>query len=334
MLDLDLLRRIKLAARPRFQRAIAMALLAPNYNIPPRVHIEFENAERVPDEPVLFAMNHTDRYNYWPLQYRLWRSLGRFTAAWVKGKYFEHPLLGAFMARVNAIPTVSRGYLIVRDFKNTLQRRPTDDEYAAARSWVDAQATRVDGEALPAPDGLPDEILSTGRDILGRAFEPADESYAQALASLFGRMMERFVDLNDEARGKGLDVIVFPQGTRSVQLSRGHIGLAEIALWQRATIVPVGCNGCDRLYPGGSPWARGGTVTYRFGEAMPYDSYAEHHIDEPFTPFSPSAEVTFRERFQALVDDVMERINDLLDDAYRFSDDRMSAGVQGSNRFG
>jgi 1-acyl-sn-glycerol-3-phosphate acyltransferase len=109
--------------------------------------------------------------------------------------------------------------------------------------------------------------------------------------------------------------------------------MAEIALWQKATIVPVGCNGCDKLYPAGSPWAKGGTVTYRFGEPMPYESYAEHHIDEPFEPFTPAAEATYRDRFQALVDDVMERVNDLLDAPYQFSEDRLDSGVRGAKRF-
>ena len=42
----------------------------------------------MPDEPVIFAMNHTDRYNYVPFQYGLWQEKDRFTATWVKGKYY------------------------------------------------------------------------------------------------------------------------------------------------------------------------------------------------------------------------------------------------------
>ncbi len=334
MLDLDRIRRIRLSAIPRFQKVVARVLLMPNYHLPPRVHIEFEGHEQLPDEPVLIAMNHTDRYNYWPLQYKLWRRLGRFTAAWVKGKYYEHPLMARFMELVNSIPTVSRGYLIARDFKSTLQRRPSDDEYQAARGWVDEQAEQLDGTELPAPEGtLPDAILHQPRDLLGHAFEPARETYAQAVNALFRKMMRRFVELNAEARALGLDTVVFPEGTRSIRLSRGRIGLAQIALSQRATVVPVGCSGCDKLYPGGSPWAKGGTVTYRFGAPLRHEDLADYHVDGPFEPFTPEAEITHRERFQGLVDLVMERIDGLLDEPYRFAADLQSEGVAGSRRF-
>ena len=334
MLDLDRIEGIRLSANPWFQKAVALTLLAPNYHTPPFVRIAFEGADDLPSEPVIFAMNHTDRYNYWPLQYKLWLSLGRYTAAWVKGKYYEHPLMGKFMELVNSIPTVSRGYLISRDFKTTLGRRPSDEEYIAARGWVDAQAARVSGETVEPPaDGFPDEILTRARSILGRVFDPVEETWAECVNGLFQTMMRRFVELNAEATEKGLDTIIFPEGTRSIRLSRGHIGLAQIALAQRRTIVPVGCNGCDRLYPGGSPVARGGEVVYRFGEPMTHEQMAPYHVDEAFEPFSPAAEVTHRQRFQGLVDRVMGRIDELLDERHRVREDRESEGVKGISRF-
>ena len=66
MLDLERLHGIRLSARPRVQRVVAAALLTPNYYLPPRVRIVFENLERLPAGPVLFAMNHTDRFNHRP----------------------------------------------------------------------------------------------------------------------------------------------------------------------------------------------------------------------------------------------------------------------------
>lgn len=334
MLDLDRIRRIRLTGNPWFQKAVAACLLVPNYYTPPFVRILFEGEDRVPDGPVIFAMNHTDRYNYWPLQFKLWRRLGRYTATWVKGKYYEHPLLGWFMEQVNSVPTVSRGYIIARDFRGTLDRRPTNEEYAAARSWVDGQAAQPDGTVLDAPDdALPAEILEVPRSILGRFFDPKKESYADAVNALFQEMMRRFVELNAEATALGLDTIIFPQGTRSTRLSRGRIGMSQIALAQERTIVPVGCSGCDHVYPGGSPWARGGTVTYRFGEPLTHDDLSPFHTGKPFEPFSPAAESAHRGRFQALADLVMERIDGLLDTPYRFSRDRESEGVEGSSRF-
>ncbi|HEY8432298.1 MAG TPA: hypothetical protein VIL20_28190, partial [Sandaracinaceae bacterium] len=205
MLDLARLERIRLSARPRFQRVVAYALLTPNYELPPRVTIELEGADRVPDEPVVFAMNHTDRYNYWPFQYVWWRRRGRFTATWVKGKYYENALVGKFMELTNNIPTVSRGYLITKDFLTTLRRRPSDAEYQALRALVDAAARGEEREPDPM---VPRALLETPRDILGRRFDPSRERYAFAMDALFRRMMRRFVELNEEASRLGLDLLI------------------------------------------------------------------------------------------------------------------------------
>ncbi|MEZ4253024.1 MAG: hypothetical protein R3B99_32855 [Polyangiales bacterium] len=111
MLDIPRLDRIRLEARPRWQRAVARGVLFPNYELVParKVEIVFEGYEKVPKESVVFAMNHTDRFNYWPFQYQLWRDHRRFTATWVKGKYYENPIVGKFMEMTNNLPTVSRG---------------------------------------------------------------------------------------------------------------------------------------------------------------------------------------------------------------------------------
>lgn len=329
MLDLARLRRIRLTARPRIQRAVALGWLWPTYQLPGRrVRVRFEHFERVPDHPVVFAMNHTDRYNYWPFQYRLYREHGRFTATWVKGKYYESKGVGLFMELTNNLPTVSRGYLIAKDFSLTLGRRPTEEEYEGMRRAIDAAAH---GET-PDTSMLPPALLQTPRDILGRGFDPLAESWPEAINALFGQMMERFVALHDDVFSLGLDLLVFPQGTRSIRLSRGRIGVAQIAMKHRCTIVPVGCNGSDRLYPGGSPLARGGEVVYRIGEPIRPEDYADVQVDD-FTPFDPASERTHRANFQALVDRVMERIDGLVDEPYRFSDDGEADGVRGTDRF-
>ena len=331
MLDLGRLQRIKLTAAPRGQKFVAWVLLAPNFHLPPRVRVEVEGYERLPAEPVLFAMNHTDRYNYWPFQYHLYRNRGRFTATWVKGKYYESEALGWFMERTCNIPTVSRGYVITRDFLGTLGRRPQDEEYRLLRERVDAVAHG--GDPGPAPEAADlATILTRPRSILGQAFDPGRESWAQCVDGLFRRMMARFVELNEEALDVGLDLLVFPEGTRSRRLSRGHIGLAQIALKYRKTIVPVGCNGSDRCYPGSSPWAKGGRIVYRIGEPIPYEELAPFHIDEDYQPFTPEAETRHRGRFQGAVDVVMKRIEGLLDERHHPAADEV-CGVRGSHRF-
>lgn len=323
MLDLALFDRIRLSARPPLQRFIADAFLRFDYR---KVRVEVEGLERLPAHPVLYAMNHTDNFNYWPFQYVLHRDHERYTATWVKGKNFEHPAVAAFMRLTNNIPIASRGYLITRDFVATVGRRPSEDEYRALRDGVDS------GGALDRRR-IPPELLERPRDMMGRRFIPSRESYAEALDALFAEMMRRFVELNAHALDIGLDLLVFPQGTRSIRLSRGHIGIAQAALALGATIVPVGCNGCDLVYPGRSMLSKPGRVVYRIGEPLTPEDVRDLAPDEPFVPFSRDAEARHRERFQALTDRVMERIDALLDERHRFSADRTSDGTRGTDRF-
>ncbi|RLB53951.1 MAG: hypothetical protein DRJ42_10485 [Deltaproteobacteria bacterium] len=337
MLTLSRIRRIQLSGRPRFQRVLASSLMLPNYNLPPRVRIRFEGFENVPDRPVIFAMNHTDRYNYWPFQTHLWRKHDRYTCTWVKGKYFQNPLVGKLLEWANNIPAVSRGYLLSRDFVNVMGRPPKTVEYQKLREMIEAVATaRATGEAQKEVDGslVPEVIFTRPRDLLGRDFDPTREDYATAIVELFNSMMGTFTDLNADARELGLDTLIFPQGTRSVHLSKGHGGISQIALKQRRTVIPVGCNGSNKIYTSSSPIAsKGGDIVYRFGEPITYDEMERFHIEEDFQPFTPKAEFAHNQTFQDYVDVVMERINELLDPEYQFAVDEESDGVEGTARF-
>ncbi len=73
MLDLPRLKRIRLMKRPIGQLFFGYALLGPNYRFLPGVDIQLEGLEKIPNEPVIFAMNHTDRFNYFPFMYKLWK---------------------------------------------------------------------------------------------------------------------------------------------------------------------------------------------------------------------------------------------------------------------
>jgi 1-acyl-sn-glycerol-3-phosphate acyltransferase len=325
MLDLPRMRRIRLSARPRVQRLIGRAVLTPNYLLPPRVHIDVEGRELVPPEPVIYAMNHTDRYNYWPFQWWLWRAQGRYTATWVKGKYYESRFTGRFMELTNNIPAPSRGYVITKDFARTMQRTPDEAEYRAMRQLCDG--------APHSAGALPEAISSRARDMLGRRFDPARETYADAVRGLMAEMTARFVELNAECFDKGLDLLIFPQGTRSIRLSQGHIGLAQAALRFRRPIVPVGCSGSDRVYPGGNPFARAGRITYRIGAPITVAELEHHALPAGVDPFEAGEVPAHRARMQSLVDEVMARINQLVDPEYRFADDRASDGVRNADRF-
>jgi 1-acyl-sn-glycerol-3-phosphate acyltransferase len=198
----------------------------------------------------------------------------------------------------------------------------------------------VNKEAAPDEDAstvdlsdVPQKLLHTKRDILGVRFDPNRTNYAAGINEVFNAMMRQFVRLNEQSFELGLDLLVFPQGTRSIRLPKGRIGMMEIALRYEKTIVPIGCNGCDLVYTGSIPWGKPGSIVYRVGEPIAYDELSEFHIDEPFEPFTAEAEHAHRDKFQGSVDLVMERINELLDPQYQFSEDLKSTGVRGTSRF-
>ena len=77
MIDIDYLKKINLVSRPLGQRFVGNFLLLPNYHLFAKVDIEIVNRERIPrGENVIFAMNHTDRFNYWPFQYKMLKLQG------------------------------------------------------------------------------------------------------------------------------------------------------------------------------------------------------------------------------------------------------------------
>lgn len=332
MLDLARLERLKLYRRPLSQRIVGR-MLNVNYGWLPGIGLELEHAERIPPDPVIYAMNHTDRYNYWPFQYAVWQQLDRFTATWVKGKYYESRFIGRFMESMAQLPTVSRGYLITRDFLAVMNRTPTDQEYATLRAAVDAQAVGDKAE-LPDPPEIPEMLLRKARNPFGVAYDPGESTWPEYICALFRAMMVRFVELNERAIAIGLDLLIFPQGTRSKRLLPGHIGISQIALHLKIPIVPVGCNGSDGVYPGASPFARRGRIVYRVGEPISYDDLAAFHIDEPFAPFSAVAERDYAAQFQGVADRVTAGIDELLDAEYRLdAGGAAEVGEKGIHRF-
>jgi len=331
MLDLARLERLKLYRRPFSQRFVGR-LLGINYGWLPGIGLEFENQEKIPEQPVIFAMNHTDRYNYWPFQYALWQKLDRFTATWVKGKYYEGRFLGWFMESMAQLPTVSRGYLVTRDFLEVMKRTPTDQEYATLRAAVDACAIG-DPFELPDPPEIPEMLLRRPRNPFGVAYDPSASSYPEYICELFRAMMGRFVELNERAIDIGLNLLIFPQGTRSTRLLSAHIGISQIALHLKIPIVPVGCNGSDGVYPGASPFAGRGNIVYRMGAPISYEDLAPFHIEEDYAPFTATAERDYAKQFRGVADLVTDRIEPLLDPEYQRADEVVEGVEQGVKRF-
>jgi len=318
--------RLSLSPRPLGQRLVASLLLAPNYELwPHRTRIRLEGEEHLPrgGRGAVLVMNHTDRYNYWPLQYQLWRRGLGFTATWVKGKYYENAALGWFMDWTNNIPIPSRGYLATKDFQQHLGRLPSDAEYQVLK--------RLEGGAIDEQEARAAGGEAVAR-LLGQPWPDGDGRWRDSLARRFAAMMARVVAINREALDRGLHLLIFPEGTRSRRLGSGHTGAAQIILSTGAAVVPIGCNGSDRCYPGSSPWSRGGDILYRIGAPLlPEGELAPFRIAEPFAPYSAEAD-RHQPTFRALTDLLMDRIEALLDPAYRRAGGA-EAATTGARRF-
>lgn len=304
MVDLEYLKNIRLVAEPTAQKIVAALFLKPNYEIFRKLDIRFENIERIPrNENVIFAMNHTDRFNYWPFQYKLWRMKYPFTTVWVKGKYYRNAYLAKGLDLCNLIPVPSMGYLIEELYKKRFGKMIDREEYRKIRDVVDRKFD--DPEAYRK--GLA-EIAG----LMG-------DSFVDFIRDLYEKIMEKVADLSLYALfEKGLSVIIFPEGTRGSQLGEGRTGIAQVALHTGKTIVPVGCNNSDAVYPGSSPVAQSGWITYRIGEPITLDNQLKaFRISEKFRLLSRDSQQKYREQFEGATAVIMKAINAQLDEKYR-----------------
>jgi len=326
-LDLKRLESIKIPRVPLLQKCLLYGLLHPNFAFCPGVEIVYDNLPDLTDKPFIFAVNHTDRYNYFPAMYPLYMK-GRVVSFWAKGKYYENPILGNILSHLGTLPTVSRGYIIAKDFKRVTGRTPEAGEYRCLREIVENAADESSTSVVP------EDIFRSRRIILGYEFDPDRERYRNAVNNLFGKMMELFLALHKESFEKGRDLFIFPEGTRSKTLLRGRPGIGQIALYFKDyPILPIGCSGSDKLYPGASPIAKRGRVVLRCGDPITYEDLSQYAITEEFTPFTPQAEERWGENFQGVADLVMERINGLVEPEYRFGAERESGAAEGVKRF-
>ena len=308
MIDAAYLDKIKLTTRPLGQRVVANFLLQPNYSLLAKVEIEIENSERIPrGESVIFAMNHTDRFNYWPFQYKLLRMREfPFTTVWVKAKYYKNAFLAKGLDLCNLIPVPSMGYLIEEYYRKTFNRRMDRSLYRAVKDLIDG---RIDGAG-------PQERAAI------EALQAMGEHFAEFIRGQYEAVMEKVAELSRTALcEKRLNLIIFPEGTRSLKLTEGRTGLAQLALHTKKRIVPVACNNSEAVYRGSLPFARSGRVTYRVGEPLSVDDHLKpFRIDEPFRLFSRESQQRYREQFEGVTQIVMASIEQMLDEKYRRQD--------------
>jgi 1-acyl-sn-glycerol-3-phosphate acyltransferase len=304
MVDLEHLAGIKLVEEPFAQKVVGTLLLKPNYEIFRHVDIRLENVERIPrNENVIFAMNHTDRFNYWPFQYKLWRMKFPFTTVWVKGKYYRNALIAAGLDICRLIPVPSMGYLIEEFYKKRFGKRIDREVYRKIRDVVDAKYG--DREAYRR------DLEETAR-LMG-------DSFVEFVRDLYEKIMAKVADLSVHALfEKKLSVIIFPEGTRGAQLGEGRTGIAQVALHTGKKVVPVGCNNSDAVYPGSSPVAKSGWITYRIGEPLTLDNQLkDFRIPEKFDLLSRESQQNYREQFEGATRVIMQAINAQLDEKYR-----------------
>ncbi len=333
MITTEFLDRVKLSKTPYGQLFVAYIFLKPLYRIK-NVQIIFEGRENLPDQPVIFVMNHTDRYNYWPFQYNLYFGNPRhkypFITTWVKGKYYEHPLLAFFMNMTNNIPVPSRGYLLAKDFQYMFGKKAKmqEKEYRFLRDYVDGKIEL---------DTIKEEKLERLTKLVSTPhgdYDPDKSDYRTFINETFYKMMQKVRKLNEEALfEKQLNLLVFPEGTRSKRLKEGHIGVAEVALSTKVPVVPIGCNGSDKCYPGDSPIIQQDCkVIYRIGKPLTVENELKPYvINEDFVPFTPEAEKKYKEKFEGAINLMMRKINTLLDPEYQM--DKNTRIKTGMDRF-
>jgi len=305
MVDVEYLKKIKLVSQPLGQKIVAHFLLLPNYRIFQKVDIRIENAERIPrGESVIFAMNHTDRFNYWPFQYKLLKMREfPFTTVWVKAKYYRNAFLAKGLDLCNLIPVPSMGYLIEEYYRKTFNRKMDRGLYRAVKDMIDGRIAEAGMQERAAIE----------------TFHAMGEHFADFIRAQYEAVMEKVAELSRAALcEQQLNMIIFPEGTRSVQLAEGRTGLAQLALHTEKRIVPVACNNSEQVYRGSLPFARSGRITYRIGEPLSVtDRLKAFRIPEPFRLLSRESQQRYKEQFEGATRVVMDSIEEMLDEKYR-----------------
>jgi 1-acyl-sn-glycerol-3-phosphate acyltransferase len=295
-------------------------VLGVGLNLPGRrVRFVVEGADRLPRGPALLAMNHTHYIDWIALRWVAFR-LGRMQVNWVKPRTYEQGLAG-FLDLTGNVPLVSKGYLLSADVRALTGRAPTEAEYRALRDHLD------DGAPLPE-DPLFTRILTEPRDVLGLPFDPARTAWRAHVDALFAAMMAATLAHTRALTARGLDLAIMPQGSTAMRLTTGHPGAIQAALALDLPIVPVGVSGFPQAFGDSHALPRhGGVVVVRFGDPYPAPAIPGHE------PFVPASERTHAGALRAATDDLMERINALLDPAHQWAEDRGAIDIDGVARF-
>lgn len=287
----------------RWERAVR-AVVALNLRLS-NSSITVSGLERLPARPALLATNSTQKYDFLALRFPLF-SRGVRVVTVTKGKNYHSPAMAALLGRTGVVPLASRGYLILADFLDVVGRRPSVEEYRALRDQIDDH----DGSRA-WPSGPPfDALGARSRRVLGHPYDPASAGYGAAMRATWRAMMRRTLSLAEEAVRAGYHVQMYPEGTVSPRLSAGRIGAVQLARALSLPIVPIGMSGCPETFAGATPLTRGGRVHIEIG--APWSPPAEA-LPADFEPFDPASEARHRATLQALTEELMGRLDGLVD---------------------
>lgn len=307
--------------RPFIYALLAEGFLRWDYLFPKKTTIIIDGLEHLPrDRGVIFAMNHSNAFDYLPFMYGLYRAhqadplrgaLG--LTAWIKAKYFDEPLLARLLNYLNMIPLPSRGYLLARNYQDTIGRRLDNEAYRLLRMFIDGECDQAAFLARASSD-LQRLVTNAHGD-----FDPEQQTYPAFIEARYNDMLAQVTRLSQQALEQRFYLFVYPEGVIGPHLQTGRLGLAQFALKSGATIIPVGANGLETVYPKLRPFSRNGRAHYRLGRPLSiHNELAPFAITEPFVPFTRAAQDRFGSQFQAATDLIMGRINELLDPPYRY----------------
>jgi 1-acyl-sn-glycerol-3-phosphate acyltransferase len=317
---LEALRDFHLPPVPYMQIFLARVFIGINFRLPGRATVvSIEGLEHLEgDEPMMIAMNHTDRFNYAPFMRELDQRGFTPLAPWVKGKYYQNPWMSRLLCWSACMPVPSRGFLLTLDWLARTGRQPDETEY---------RQLRVLGDGTWDGGDLTDQVTA----YLELAPGGGPEGFFSAFQGHFEGLSGEVVRINKESMELGYRPLVFPQGTRSRRLTRGFSGVVQMALHTGVKIVPVGVCGSDDAYPGDSPLSVGGHVRYVVG--APFDpAVGREGVPRDFVPLTIRASQDHGPRFEDITDDLMNRINELLPPEYQFAPEQ-AEGARGAERF-
>lgn len=116
---------------------------------------------------------------------------------------------------------------------------------------------------------------------------------------------DKALEIGAEYLRKGHNIIIYPEGTRGKDftLIRGKVGVAKLALWTGAPVVPVGVYGTHLLMPKGDHKPKlKKIVTIKIGKPLTFEDLIGH--DEQ------------KEVLRGITDRIMQSIADLVEMEY------------------